>query len=243
MSDGVMGEDYAFEREKVTHLIFRLRVRALTVAEVIRRYLKAEHIGLLDFGSAEGQTLIELRSLMGKGEYVGVEASEELLSCVPPLPDGVRILQGDVASLPAEIPDDHFDAVTALALFEHLREPARAAREAFRVIKPGGILVATCPVPLWDTLAGSLRLLKDNHHEVKLDKVELVKFLEVEGFEVLEYRKFMWAPTGFLPYLKIPVAPALSCGLDRLVHMLRVFDWLFVNQCIAARKPFGQVAA
>jgi SAM-dependent methyltransferase len=237
MSDGIMGSDYAVGRKSATHLIFRLNVRALTVAEIIKKYVTARHIRLLDFGSADGQTLIALRRLLDKGEYVGVEASSALISYAPALPDDMRILEGDVNSLPESIPDGHFDAVTALALFEHLMKPSLAAREAYRAIRPGGILVATCPIPFWDTAAGNLGLLKNDQHEGKLDRTGLMKLLADAGFEFLEYRKFMWAPVSFLPYLKIPVGPLFARRLDRLVSGLRVFDWLFVNQCIAVRKP------
>ena len=43
---------------------------------------------------------------------------------------------GDAHQLPFR--DDVFDRVFALNVFEHLREPKRAAAEIFRVLKPGG---------------------------------------------------------------------------------------------------------
>lgn len=51
--------------------------------------------------------------------------------------------QGNVYELP--FPDACFDAVFSHALLEHLREPARAAAEFFRVLKPGGVVGVCTP--------------------------------------------------------------------------------------------------
>ena len=45
---------------------------------------------------------------------------------------------GDAHALPFR--DSSFDRVFAFNVFEHLRDPARAAREILRVLKPGGAL-------------------------------------------------------------------------------------------------------
>jgi SAM-dependent methyltransferase len=42
-------------------------------------------------------------------------------------------------------PDESFDAVFAHALFEHLREPEKAAREIRRVLRPGGFVGLRSP--------------------------------------------------------------------------------------------------
>jgi SAM-dependent methyltransferase len=74
-------------------------------------------------------------------------------------PATLKILKHDVhtgATLP--FPDDCFDVVTMLAVFEHL-EPAVLSRllaEVRRVLKPGGVYVMTTPAHWTDWL---LRLL------------------------------------------------------------------------------------
>lgn len=58
----------------------------------------------------------------------------------------VEFRQASVYELP--FADGEFDAVFSHALFEHLAEPEEAARECFRVLKPGGTIgIAT---PDWD---------------------------------------------------------------------------------------------
>lgn len=50
---------------------------------------------------------------------------------------------GDAARLPFD--DDSFDVVSCIEVLEHLFEPQRAATEILRVLKPGGVLIATVP--------------------------------------------------------------------------------------------------
>lgn len=191
---------------------------------------------VLDLGCAEGRTLLELRRLLQAAECVGVEASPELMALSPPLPEGIRLEQGDVTRLPASLADGSFDLVTALAVLEHLSVPAAAVREATRMLRPGGLLVATCPDPRWDAVATRLGLLPGGQHEAELDRERLTRSVREAGLELLTYRRFMWAPVGMLPYLRIPVSPRLSIRLDAVVHRLPWLRFLFVNQCVVARR-------
>ena len=96
---------------------------------------------------------------------------------------------------------------------------------------------STCPVPAWDTISGKLGLLKDDHHVAAMDRRRMAGAVSDAGFQQLEYRRFMWAPISFLPYLHIPVPAELSIRCDRLIASAKVLNWLFVNQAIIGRKP------
>lgn len=237
-----MGRDYAERRKKNPALRFRLRVRALVAAECFERSV---HPGLkygpvLELGAAEGETLLELRRLLGDwGDFRGVELSEELISAPHSAAGELEVVHGDATHLPPQIPQDHFVLVTALALLEHLDHPERCVQEAMRVLRPGGMFVATCPNPFWDAAAGRLHLVRDEHHVQRMGRSTLVPLLESSGFENVAFRPFMWAPAGFLPYLRIPLSPRLSRQVDRLVLGLGRWTWFsFVNQVVAGTKPF-----
>jgi SAM-dependent methyltransferase len=68
-----------------------------------------------------------------------------------PFPDDVRVcqdkgldvIQGLAESLP--YPENFFDVVHTSHVFEHLEDPLQAAREAYRVLKPGGLLFIEVP--------------------------------------------------------------------------------------------------
>lgn len=60
---------------------------------------------------------------------------------------GCSFVCGDACNLP--FPDDSFDLVTLLDVLEHIPDDARAAREAMRVLKPGGTLLVSTPNADW----------------------------------------------------------------------------------------------
>jgi len=49
----------------------------------------------------------------------------------------------DITSIP--ITDNSFDAIMCVEVFEHIPEPAKAVKEFYRILKPGGKLILTVP--------------------------------------------------------------------------------------------------
>jgi SAM-dependent methyltransferase len=237
-SHGVMDGDYARDRRATPVLVFRYQSRALVAADAVRdRMPNRTDVRVLELGAAEGRTLLHLRELLGgAGTFHGVELSDELLAQAPPLPANTKLFRGDVTALPPELEPASYDLVTALAVLEHLPDPAACAREAHRMLRPGGVFVATCPNPFWDRIAGRLGMVEDDAHEQQLDGPAMVDMLRAAGFTDIEYRPFMWAPVGSLPYLRVRVPPRLGLTVDRWVRKLRVFNAGFVNQAVVATK-------
>ena len=94
----------------------------------------------LDIGCATGALLAELRQ---RGwDCAGVEICEDEA-------EYARRERGlDVRGVPLEenrFPDNHFDAVLASHLIEHLNDPAGLVREVHRVLSPGGRFFVTTP--------------------------------------------------------------------------------------------------
>ena len=235
---GVMGAEYARERERAPALRFRLAVRAEIVVRAARRNLGRDRgLRVLDMGCAEGRTLRYLSGRLKNSIFLGVEYSPELLGMAEPLPGNINLRHGDVQALPEDIEEASFDLVSALAVLEHLGDPAAAVREAYRMLKPGGLFVATSPISLWDGLAGRFGLLDGEHHCSDMTQARLRDIAGAAGMESLDYHRVMFAPVAFLPYLRVPVSPGVSLGIDRRVERLRILNWLFVNQAIVAARP------
>lgn len=237
---GVMDASYASDRLKKKHLDYRYRVRAQVAVDSFREFYPHKYEpSVLELGAADGLTLLKIREFLGgDGDYLGVEYAEDLLAVAPELPENVRMIQGDVMALPEEIQPNTYDLTTILAVLEHLTRPQDCVNEAFRALKPGGIMVATCPNPFWDDVAGKFGMVADEYHEIEATPELLVELALDAGFTNVSFRPFMWVFTGVLPYLGYALSPEMSLLIDDLVHKLGLLDFSFVNQAVVAQKPF-----
>lgn len=233
---GVMDVQYAYARQRKLHLQFRLKMRAEVVVRSVRRYCSSEPVHLLEVGAADGRTLEVIAQSLGKGEFVGVEYNEELRCTQTNLSDNIRLIGGDAMSLPAEIEDESFDVVSMLAILEHLPDPNRALTEALRVLRPGGIVVASCPNPTWDRVAGKLGMVDDDYHVTQIDLLRLQRMMMSAGFHVRNARRFMWAPIAVLPYAKISVPIHFASWIDRMVDIVPFVRNLCVNAFVVGAK-------
>lgn len=98
---------------------------------------------LLDFGSARGTFLSELRR-RGHGERwrlrgVDINADEVQMG----LAQGLNLHAGDLAS--ARVADGSIDAITAFSVVEHLQDPVSVLRELREKLKPGGRILVHVP--------------------------------------------------------------------------------------------------
>jgi SAM-dependent methyltransferase len=98
---------------------------------------------ILDLGCGTGTMLTYLRRF---GNAEGVDADEQAVGfCHARGEDRVQLLESK--TLP--FPDDSFDLLTALDVLEHIEDDRGALREVARVLRPGGIFLATVPAHGW----------------------------------------------------------------------------------------------
>lgn len=95
----------------------------------------------LDVGCGEGLLIDQLKDRFG--EVVGVDISELALAAARQR--GLTTYRVDFDSDPLPFPDNHFDAITCLAVIEHVFEPRVLAREIARVLAPGGAVYVAFP--------------------------------------------------------------------------------------------------
>lgn len=96
---------------------------------------------VLDCGCGPGTITADIAKWISPGGQVcGVDANAGQIEVAQEALRGVANAEfrvGSAYELPFET--GSFDAVFSHALFEHLAEPGRAAREVLRVLKPGGV--------------------------------------------------------------------------------------------------------
>lgn len=98
---------------------------------------------VLDCGCGPGTITQGFAELVAPGEVVGTEIEESHVAMARENAAqhnlaNLRFETADIYELPFE--DDAFDAVFISAVMGNLREPIRGLREAFRVLKPGGVI-------------------------------------------------------------------------------------------------------
>jgi SAM-dependent methyltransferase len=107
--------------------------------ELFRRYVGGPGRRVLDLGCRDGALT---QAYADGNEVVGVDADPEALAQAAKL--GIETHWADLDE-PLPFEDESFDVVVAGELLEHLRDPARFASEARRVLRPGGTFVASVP--------------------------------------------------------------------------------------------------
>ena len=110
---------------------------------------------LLDFGSARGTFLKELRQ-RGYGdrwELRGIDINPDEVAMGRA--DGLEIIEGTLGS--ASLPPQSLDAITAFSVIEHLQDPVESMKEIAGLLRPKGRFLAI--VPAGDCLIIKLAVL------------------------------------------------------------------------------------
>lgn len=222
-----------------THWWYQGR-RALVRAALDRYVGTKRPLQILDLACATGMSF---RFLADYGEIRGIDISEETIRLCGER--GIdRIVRGDALQLPFQ--EGGFDVVLALDAFEHFEDDLAAMREVYRVLRPGGTLVATVPafMALWSPHDEAY------HHFRRYRRPQLRGRLEQAGF--VTQRMSYSSMTHFLPVWAMrklralsskPVEEATSDFAVPLPGPLEWFAGLVTSTEIAIEKrvdlPFG----
>ena len=130
----------------------------ISCRNVAQRLKNVQYQSLLDIGCGTG-FLIELLQKQKTADYYGLDLSPEMLKIARAKLDDVIFTEGSADNLPYE--DNSFDIVTCIQSFHHYPYPEKAMREAYRVLKQGGLYI------LSDTGMGGLPKWFYNHFLLK----------------------------------------------------------------------------
>lgn len=189
---------------------------------------KESNGAILNIGSGTGGMVPILERY---GEVTNVDSSKEAIAFLKK--KNIKNLhEADATNLP--FPDNHFDAVVALDVLEHIEDDDAALREWRRVVKPGGSLLLTVPAYrwLWSGHDESLhhyrryrasklhkKLNHANYLVTKSSYAIVFSFPLIVGFRVLE--KIMRPKKQETSYVMLP------SPVNRFfIFLLRVEGWI-----------------
>lgn len=205
---------HSFERQvEDWHWWYRVR-RDILDQQLSRLALPAD-ARLLDVGCGTGGAAL---TLARHGRAIALDRSPGSFRLALDRPYRHRVVASAGAPLP--FADNHFDVVCALDILEHLDDDRAAARELFRVCKPGGTVIAF--VPAFPLLWG----YNDDysHHKRRYVRAELMTLFEQAGLQVVEagyFNALLFFPTLAARLLQ-RAAPRLTSGME---HSTRPSPW------------------
>lgn len=190
--------------------------------KVMQRLLpeRAEGLRLLDVGCGTGHHLAWLRQ---QGfDVAGVDGSQEMIALAEARNPEVVIRQGDVEALP--FPSGGFDVVVCVEVLRYLSGPSDCLREMARVLRPGGLCLATATPVLNLNGYWLINRLASRFGMPGLTKLrqafstssQLRREFEVAGFERPRVHGVYFGPVNWVERLVPFAAPAFLRRWERL---------------------------
>jgi 2-polyprenyl-3-methyl-5-hydroxy-6-metoxy-1,4-benzoquinol methylase len=113
---------------------------AKRLLEIVAEFLPYKKTNqMLDLGCGAGGFMHAARA--SGWNVKGIDVSEPTVQHLRE--QGFEVFHGELSQLPTE--SEQFDVITAAELVEHLTDPAALLREAYRLLRPGGVIWLTTP--------------------------------------------------------------------------------------------------
>jgi 2-polyprenyl-3-methyl-5-hydroxy-6-metoxy-1,4-benzoquinol methylase len=156
----------------------------------------------VDLGCGNGA----LTALLGRPGWraTGIDVSPSGIRFAREAHPDIEFILADAAGPLVGLAPNSFDLVTSIEVIEHLPEPRKLARNAFRLLRPGGLAVFTTPYHgYWKNLAlaatgrmdAHFTALWDGGHVKFWSRKTLAELLREAGFTALRFYG-----AGRLPY-------------------------------------------
>ena len=109
----------------------------------VARWMPRPDPTIVDIGCSSGYMIRDLQSRFPQSAIVGADAVPGPLEALAISMPDIPLLQFDLVECP--LPDSCIDVAILLNVFEHIEDDAAAARQVYRILRPGGIAVVEVP--------------------------------------------------------------------------------------------------
>ena len=159
------------------------RARNALVCWALRKFLP-EASNLLEIGCGTGYVLAGIADQAPRIDLCGSEISSGGLAYAGRRVQRAELFQMDARAIPFR---DHFDAIGAFDVLEHVEDDRGALEQAYRALRPGGNLIVTVPQHafLWSPADDHAR------HVRRYEKRELRDKLTRAGFTIVMMTSFV----------------------------------------------------
>jgi SAM-dependent methyltransferase len=219
--------------------------RAKAAIRLWTEYLPTDGV-ILEAGSGLSAAVITLRR-MGYN-VMGLDYAENALRMSRDYDPTLPLLVGDVHALPH--PENALSGYLSFGVLEHFEHGMTPAlKEAFRVLRPGGVMVLTIPYPNvvyrlieWRRRQAHQSVLNDDHfYESRYTRDALCKNVTDVGFELLEvvpgsHAYTLWGLGGIFRGKGYYETSFLADFLGEILKITLAWAFNF-NTTVIARKP------
>ena len=160
-----------------------------------------KNMSMLEIGCGRCEMLQNFKTLglQVKGTDLSPEA--------PNFCKDIDIKVSNIEEEPLPYQDNSFDIIYSKSVLEHLYYPEKYIKEAYRVLKPGGIILTL--VPDWE--ANYKTYFDDYTHRTPFTKISLHDILKIHNFQDVHVYKFRQLPLlwkyPILNYFSAMIAP------------------------------------
>ena len=166
---------------------------SLLVRHLISRYNIRRGSVILDLGCGRGETL---KAFCDEGMTgYGIDQADTAKKLCP----SAIVRTGDIESkLP--FADNSFDVVFSKSVLEHFYFPEKILEEAYRIIKPQGLIITMTP----DWAYNIICFHEDFTHRTPFTLHSINEIHQISGFKNIQSERFIQLPVVWnLPFLKV----------------------------------------
>ncbi|MFC1904534.1 class I SAM-dependent methyltransferase [Chloroflexota bacterium] len=160
-------------KDSAEDIFIKIERKKRVYSQILNLLEGKEGLSLLDVGCSTGNFLLSCKR-EGFQPVVGIEICKTRATFAARL--GLTVFNCQLEE--ATLPDRSFDIITYLETLEHISTPVNELREAYRILRNGGIIVVEVPNVTFQLLKAKVsRLLHIGHYGLIPD-IHLVHFTE-----------------------------------------------------------------